>query len=76
MSLKPKDSPLLIIINDVDSINTGRDTFRIFKDEICSLGFNVQERRMRFKEVEYFKGSTQYPDKKNKFSVPEDIVSQ
>ena len=76
VSLKPKDSPLLIIINDVDSINTGRDTFGIFKDEICSLGFNVQERRMRFKEVEYFKGSTQYPEKKNKFSVPEDIVSQ
>lgn len=27
ISNKPQDSPMLIIINDVDSINTGRDTF-------------------------------------------------
>lgn len=27
---KPQSSPLLIIINDVDSINTGRDSFPLF----------------------------------------------
>ena len=34
VSNKPQNSPLLIIINDVDSVNTGRDAFPLFVEEI------------------------------------------
>ena len=34
VSNKPHDSPMLIIINDVDSINTGRDTFKRLAEKL------------------------------------------
>ena len=51
VSHKPTDSPMLIIINDADSINTGRDAFPIIREEIEKLGLKViSEYRCRFKE--------------------------
>lgn len=65
---KPENSPMLIIINDVDSINTGRDAFPIFVEEIERVGLTVnRELRRRFKSVNHFANSVQYASKKNIF---------
>lgn len=73
---KPKDSPMLIIINDVDSINTGRDAFLLFVNEIEKAGLNilVQVRR-QFKNHNYYENSEQYETKKNNFDIPENFIS-
>lgn len=58
----------MIIINDVDSINTGRDAFPIFVEEIERVGLTVnRELRRRFKSVNHFANSVQYASKKNIF---------
>ena len=58
----------MIIINDVDSINTGRDAFPIFVEEIERDGLTVnRELRRRFKSVNHFANSVQYASKKNIF---------
>lgn len=68
---KAVDSPLLVIINDVDSINTGRDTFLYLRKIIEECGLRVNfERRMRFKDSAYYPNSVQYPSKQNKFELP------
>ena len=65
---KPQNSPMLIIINDVDSINTGRDAFPTFVEEIEKVGFTVRrEVRRRFKSANYFANSIQYASKRNIF---------
>lgn len=65
---KPENSSMLIIINDVDSINTGRDAFPIFVEEIERVGLTVnRELRRRFKSVNHFANSVQYASKKNIF---------
>lgn len=65
---KLENSPMLIIINDVDSINTGRDAFPIFVEEIERVGLTVnRELRRRFKSVNHFANSVQYASKKNIF---------
>lgn len=70
---KPDDSPLLVIINDVDSINTGRDALPIFVEEIEKVGLDVnRELRRRFKSNNYFDGSIQYASKKNIFDCVSD----
>ena len=69
---KPVDSPLLIIINDVDSKNTGRDIFPRLIDQIKNLGFQINyEIRKRFKDEAYFKNSLQYQNNDNKFKIPQ-----
>lgn len=69
---KPEDSPLLVIINDVDSINTGRDTFLYLRKIVEECGLRVSfERRMRFKDSAYYSNSVQYPSKQNKFELPQ-----
>lgn len=71
---KPADSPLLVIINDVDSINTGRDTFLLLKRIIEESGLRVSfERRMRFKETSYFQNSIKHNSRQNKFELPQFI---
>ena len=46
---------MLIIINDVDSIHTGRDAFPLLVDEIERVGLTVNcELRRRFKNQGYF----------------------
>lgn len=73
---KPKDSPMLIIINDVDSINTGRDAFPIFVDEIEKVGLNISlEVRKRFKNHNYYENSEQHEIKRNIFDISEDFIS-
>ncbi len=68
---KPVGSPLLVIINDVDSINTGRDTFPLFKRIIEESGLKVSERRMRFKDASYYQNSTRHCSRQNKFELPQ-----
>lgn len=69
---KMPDSPMLIIINDVDSVNTGRDSFVILREEIEALGLEVKsEFRRRFKDHNYYTGSVQYPSQKNFFAIPD-----
>ncbi|MBG0785400.1 MAG: hypothetical protein H0S79_09875 [Anaerolineaceae bacterium] len=71
---KPGDSPLLIIINDVDSINTGRDSIPLLRSAIENLGFNVSiEYKMQFKPQKFYKGSERYPSQANKFQIPDGI---
>ncbi len=65
---KPKNSPLLIIINDVDSINTGRDAFPLFVEEIEKVGLTVsRELRRRFKKYNYYERSMRYRSNQNIF---------
>lgn len=73
---KPADSPLLIIINDVDSIHTGRDAFPLLVDEIERVGLTVNcELRRRFKNQGYFANSVQYATKRNIFEgIPNDFI--
>lgn len=71
ISQKSDESPLLVIINDVDSCYTGRDTFPFLKTEIEKLGMTVNyEFRRRFKDNQYYENSIQYPSKANKFTLP------
>lgn len=65
---KSQNSPLLIIINDADSINTGRDAFPLFMEEIEKVGLTVSsEFRRRFKEHNYYERSIQYGSNQNIF---------
>lgn len=69
---KPSDSPLLVIINDVDSINTGRDTFLRLKGIIEESGLSVSyERRMRFKDNSFYPNSQRYYSRQNRFDIPQ-----
>lgn len=72
---KPKRSPMLIIINDVDSVNTGRDSFPLFVNEIEKVGLTIiDESRKRFKSHNYYKNSKQYITKRNIFTIPENFI--
>lgn len=71
---KPQNSPMLIIINDADSIYTGRDAFPIFVEEIQKAGLTVTtELRCRFKADPHFANSIRYPSNRNIFN--DDIES-
>ena len=77
VSHKPTDLPMLIIINDADSINTGRDAFPIIREEIEKLGLKViSEYRCRFKEHNHYAGSIRYSSQANVFSIPEAYKDQ
>lgn len=67
VSNKPQGSPMLIIINDVDSINTGRDTFKRLAEKLENLGYDITVQKLRFKSDAYYSGSTQYPSNQNLF---------
>ncbi len=71
---KPQKSPMLII-NDADSVYTGRDAFPIFVDEIKKVGLNViDETRRWFKNHNYYEDSEQYETKRNIFYIPENFI--
>ena len=71
---KPKNSPVLIIINDADSIYTGRDALPVFVKEIEKAGMKVNyELRRRFKNHNHYEGSRQYETKSNIFDIPENF---
>ena len=70
-------SPFLIIINDVDSIYTGRDSFVLLKDILQKEGFTIiTEKKKRFKEHDYYTGSTIYPSHMNMFSIPANFIDE
>ena len=74
VSYKPKDSPMLIIINDADSRNVGRDSFPLIRKSIEARGIKIEnEFRRRFKEHNYYPLSIQYSDQKNFFDIPVDF---
>lgn len=67
---KPTDSPLLIIINDADSINTGRDSFLHFKRIIEAEGNIVSFQKKRcFLNPSHYVGASLYSSNKNKFDI-------
>lgn len=71
---KPADSPMLIIINDADSCNVGRDSFPLMRTSIEQQGMVVaNEYRCRFKEENYYAYSIKYPTQRNYFYIPEDF---
>lgn len=77
VAYKSPDSPLLIVINDVDSIYTGRDAFLCLREEIENLGLEIKsEYRRRFKDHDYYANSVQYSSQANLFSIPQDIKDQ
>lgn len=71
---KSPDSPMLIIINDADSINIGRDSFPLLRNSIEKQGFNIiHEYRRHFKENCLFPNSQKYRSCANLFSIPDNI---
>lgn len=70
--VKPPESPLLIIINDADSIYVGRDMYLQLRKSIEGKGLKIiNECKMRFQETEYFQGSKKYPSCANLFHIPD-----
>ena len=69
---RAKDSPMLVIINDADSINVGRDAFPKLREAIERNGIKVlNEVRRRFKSHDHYLNSQQYYSCANKFHIPE-----
>ena len=69
---KSKDSPMLVIINDADSIYVGRDAFPKLREAIERNGIKVSnELRRRFKTQNYYFDSQQYYSCANKFVIPQ-----
>lgn len=74
VSSKPSDSPMLIIINDADSIHIGRDNFPLLRNSIEAQGLTIiNEYRRHFKENGYFPCSKRYLSNVNKFILPDRI---
>ena len=73
LKYKRNDSPLLIIINDIDSNNKGRDCFWPFCNKVMNAGYQVNAIAKCFKPELHLKDATQYPYPHNKFSIPDDI---
>ena len=74
---KPENSPLLIIINDADSIYTGRDAFPLFVKEIERVGLCISiEKRRRFKNHNYYAESIMYRNNQNIFEreIPDRFI--
>lgn len=67
---KPADSPMLVIINDADSIKTGRDSFPCFVDEIKNAGLDIKNcLKLRFKAHNYYIDSSQHASNRNLFDI-------
>lgn len=63
------NSPMLIIINDADSINTGRDTFQNLVRKLKCKGINCSYKKMRFTSNSYYSNSILYKTNKNFFDI-------
>lgn len=65
---------MLIIINDADSINIGRDYFPLIRDSIEQQGIEIiNEYRRRFKNHNYYSGSKMYNSQANCFDIPDNF---
>lgn len=73
---KPKDSPMLIIINDADSINTGRDEFIKLVQKLHRKGYEATFEPMRFKDHLHYPNSEIYPSKKLLFDCSWDFQQE
>ncbi len=71
-----QDSPFLVIINDLDSRNKGRDYFWPFYKKLMAAGCNVNATAKRFGSDAYLENSTQYPQKANKYTILDDFRSR
>ena len=72
VSLKAPESPMLIIINDADSVYVGRDAFPQLCKAIEEKGLRiVREYRMRFQEHDYYQGSVRHISCLNLFHIPD-----
>lgn len=69
ISQKNCSSPMLIIINDVDSLYTGRDTYQKLINKLHHQGFTVKYRKMNFLENSYFTGAQTYNSNRNFFNI-------
>lgn len=68
VSNKSHDSPMLIIINDVDSINTGRDEFVKLANKLNQLRYNISVQKLRFKVDSYYSNSILHSSNQNLFN--------
>lgn len=73
---KPQDSPMLIIINDADSINTGRDEFIKLVQKLHRKGYEATFEPMRFKDHLHYPNSEMYPSKKLLFDCSWDFQQE
>lgn len=73
---KPQYSPMLIIINDADSINTGRDEFIKLVQKIYRKGYEATFEPMRFKDHQHYHNSEMYPSKKLLFDCSGDFQQE
>ena len=73
---KPQDSPMLIIINDADSINTGRDEFIKLVQKLHRKGYEATFEPMRFKDHQHYPNSEMYPSKKLLFDCSWDFQQE
>lgn len=73
IAYKRSDSPFLIIINDIDGQNKGRDYFWSLQEEIEDAGYHCNVIARCFKPSLYLKGAERYPYDYNKFSIPAPI---
>lgn len=73
VSNKSRDTPMLIIINDVDSCYTGRDTFQGFIDKLNERGYNSKYKKKRFKQFDYYNNSEQYETNENFYNIDYDF---
>lgn len=67
---KSQDSPMLIIINDVDSKNTGRDEFEKLKLKLKNKGYGIKVYKRHFKKNSYYENSIKYKSSQNLFECP------
>ena len=67
---------MLIIINDADSINTGRDEFIKLVQKIHRKGYEATFEPMRFKDHQHYHNSEMYPSKKLLFDCSWDFQQE
>ena len=71
IAYKRDDSPQLIVINDIDSRNKGRDHFWPFQQKIKGAGYHRNVLAKCFKPECYLEESTQHDYDTNKFFIPD-----
>lgn len=73
---KPQDSPILIIINDVDNYDLGRGVFDGFSSKLKTKGYDIKVKKYRFNNSSYYNGSILHDSNNNHFDIPISIKSE
>ena len=73
---KPQNSPMLLIINDADSIRTGRDEFIKLVQKLDKKGYKATFEPMRFKDHQHYPYSEMYPSKNLLFNCSWDFQQE